>query len=156
MPAWLWDPWTAACQDSMPLIISWSSPKFMSIESVMLSNHLIFCHPLLLLLQFFPASGSFPVSQFFSSSAQSIGASASASVLPVSIQGRFSLGLTGWISLQSKGPSRVSSPAPQFKSINSSMLSLLYGPTLISICGYWKNHSFYYMALCQQSDVFTF
>ena len=140
----------------MPLIISWSSPKFMSIESVMLSNHLIFCHPLLLLLQFFPASGSFPASQFFPSSAQSIGASASASVLPVSIQGRFSLGLTGWISLQSKGPSRVSSPAPQFKSINYSMLSLLYGPTLISICGYWKNHSFYYVALCQQSDVFTF
>jgi len=70
-------PWTAACQNAMSLIISWSLPKFMSIESVMLSNHLILCHPLLLLLQFFPASGSFPMSQFFSSSTQSIGASAS-------------------------------------------------------------------------------
>ena len=58
-------------------------------------------------LQSFPASGSFPVSQFFSSGGQSIGASASTSVLPMSIPDWFSLGLTGWISLQSRGLSRV-------------------------------------------------
>ena len=58
-------------------------------------------------LQFFPASGSLPVSQFFASGGQSIGVSASASVLPMNIQDRFPLGWTGWISLQSKGLSRV-------------------------------------------------
>ena len=69
------------------------------------------------------------MSQFFTSGGQSIGASASASVLPMNKQGWFPLGLTGWISLQSKGLSR-SSPTPQFKSISSSALSLLYGPSL--------------------------
>ena len=58
-------------------------------------------------LQSFPASGSFPMSQFFASGAQSIGASASASVLPTNVQDWYPLGLTGWISLQSKGLSRV-------------------------------------------------
>ena len=58
-------------------------------------------------IQSFPASGSFPVSQFFTSGGQSIGVSASASVLPMNIQDWFPLGLTGWISLQSKGLSRV-------------------------------------------------
>ena len=58
-------------------------------------------------LQSFPESGSFPMSQFFTSGSQSIGVSASASVLPMNIQDWFPLGLTGWISLQSKGLSRV-------------------------------------------------
>ena len=58
----LCNPWTAAHQDSLSFTTSWSLLKFMSIESVMLSNHLILCHPLLLCLQSFPASGSFPVS----------------------------------------------------------------------------------------------
>ena len=58
-------------------------------------------------LQFFPASGSFPMSHFFTSGGQSIGVSASTSVLPVNVQDRFPLGWTGWISLQSKGLSRV-------------------------------------------------
>ena len=93
-------------------------------------------------LQFFPASGSFPRSQFFASGGQSIEVSASASVLPMNIQDWFHLGWTGWISLQSKGFSKESSPTPQFKSINSSALSFLYGPTLTSIQDYWKNHSF--------------
>ena len=75
-------------------------------------------------LQSFPASGSFPITQFFESGGQRIGASASASVLPVNIQDWFPLGL---IFLQSKGDSQESSPAPQFKSINSSALSFLYG-----------------------------
>ena len=79
-----------------------SSLKLMSIESVILSNHLILCCPLLLLSSIFQASGSFPRSHFFPSSSQSIGASASASVLPMKIQDWFPLGLTGLISLQSK------------------------------------------------------
>ena len=81
----------------------------MSMESVMLSNHLILCHSCFC-LQSFPASGSFPMSQFFTSGGQSIGASASASVIPMNTQSWFPLGLTGLI-LQSKGLSRVlSSP----------------------------------------------
>ena len=66
-------------------------------------------------LQFFPASGSFPMSQFFASGGQNIGASASASILPINVQDRFPLGLTGFISLQSKS-SQESSLTPQFKS----------------------------------------
>ena len=95
--------WTQ--QVSLSFTISQSLFKLMSIELVMLSNHLILCCPLLLLPSVFPASGSFLVSQFFASGGQSIGASAS--VLPVNIQGWFSLGLTGLISLQSQGLSRV-------------------------------------------------
>ena len=91
--------------------------------------------------QSFPASGSFPMSQFFAWGSQSIGVSASTSILPMNIQDQFPLGLTGLISLQSKGLSRVF-PAPRFKSINSLVLSFLYSPTLMSIHDYWKNHSF--------------
>ena len=92
-------------------------------------------------LQSFPESGSFPMSQFFTSGGQSIGVSASASVLPMNIQDWFPLGWTGWISLQSRD-SQESSPTPQFKSISSSVLSFLYSSTLTSIHDYWKNHSF--------------
>ena len=87
-------------------------------------------------LQFFPASGSFPRNPFFASGGQSIGASASASVLPMNIHGRFPLELTGLISLLSKD-SRESSPTPQFEGINSSALSLLYAPALTSVHDYW-------------------
>ena len=83
--------------------------------------------------QSFPASGSFLMSWLFTSGGQSIGASAS--VLPMNIQSWFPLGLTGLISLQSKGLSSLS-PAPQFKSINSLVLCLLYGPTLTSVYDY--------------------
>ena len=81
--------------------------KLMSNESVRPSNHLILCHPFFSCLQFFPASKSFPVSQFFAAGDQSIRASASASVFPMNIQGGFLLGLTGLISLLSKGLSRI-------------------------------------------------
>ena len=81
--------------------------KLMSIESVMPSSHLILCHPLLLCPQSLPASGSFPMSQLFAWGGQSIGVSALASVLPMNTQDRSSLEWTGWISLQSKGLSRV-------------------------------------------------
>ena len=90
--------------------------------------------------QSFPASGSFPMSQFFTSGGQSIGASASASVLPMNSQGWFPLELTCFISLLSKGLLRVFS-ITTVQRINSSALSFLYSPTLTSIHDYWKNHS---------------
>ena len=92
-------------------------------------------------LQSFPASGSFQMSQLFASGGQSIGVSTSTSVLTMNTQDWSPLGWTGWISLQSKD-SQESSPAPQFKSINSLALSFLYGPTLTSIHDCWKNYSF--------------
>ena len=85
-----------------------------------------------LILQSKVLSRVFPMSWLFASGTQSIGTSASASVLPVNIQGWFPLELTGWISLLSKGLSRVFS-TPQFQSINSLGLNLLYGPTLTSM-----------------------
>ena len=87
----------------------------LSIESVMTSNHLILCAPFSSCPQSFPASGSFPVSWFFASGGQNIGASASASVLPMNIQGWFPLGLTDLISLLSKGLSRVFSSTKIWK-----------------------------------------
>ena len=97
--------WTTAHQTSLSITNCWSLLKLMSIESVMLSNHLILCRPLLLLLSIFPVSGSFPMSQFFTSGSQRIGASAS--VLPVNNQDWLPWGLTSLIPLQSKGLSRV-------------------------------------------------
>ena len=104
---WLFaTPWTGARRAFRSITISWSLLKLLSIESEMPSNHLILFHPLLLLPSiFFAASESFPMSQFFASGDQSI--RASASVLPMNIQDWFPLGLTGLISLQSKGLSRV-------------------------------------------------
>ena len=101
------------------------------------------CHPTILssvipfspCLPSFPASGSFLISQLFASGGQSIGASALASVLPMNIQGWFHLGWTGWISL-------LSSPTPQFKSINSSVLRFLDGPTLTYVHDYRKDQTF--------------
>ena len=85
-------PWTAACQASLSITNSQSLLKLMSIELMMPFNHLILCCPLLLLLQFFPASESFPMSLFFASGGQSTGVSASESVLPMNIQDWFPLG----------------------------------------------------------------
>ena len=107
---------------------------------VMPFNHLSSAVPFSFCPQSFPASGPFQMSQLFASGGQSIGGSASTSVLPMNIQDWFPLGWTGWISLQSRD-SQESSPTPQFKSINSSALSFLYGSTLTSIHDYWENHS---------------
>ena len=90
--------------------------------------------------QSFPASGSFQMSQLFTSGGQSIGVSASTSVLPMNTQDWSPLGWNGWISLQSKGLSRVFSNTTVQKH-HSSVLSFLYSPTLTSIHDYWKNHS---------------
>ena len=100
------------------------------------TNHLILCHPLLLLPSIFPASGSFPISQFFPPGGHSIGALASASVFPMNIQSWFLLWLTGFFffSLLSRELPRV---FPQFESINSLSHSL-YGPNLTSIYDYSK------------------
>ena len=106
-------------------------------------------------LQSFPASGSFPMSQFFASGGQIIGISASASVLPMNIQDWFPLAWTGWISLQSKGLSRVfSNTTVQKHQFFNAQLS--FSLTLISIYDYWKNHSFDYLDLCRQSNVSAF
>ena len=107
------------------------------------------CHPTILssvvpfssCLQSFPASGSFPMSQLFASGGQSIGVSASTLVLPMNTQDWFPLGWTGWISLQSKGLSRVFSNTI-IRKFNSSALSFLYSPTLTSVHDYCKNDSF--------------
>ena len=99
-------PWTAAHQASLSISNSQSLLKLISIELVTPSNHLILCHPFPLLPSIFPRISSFLISQFFTSGGQSIGASASVSVFPMSIQD-WSFGWTHWISLQSKGLSRV-------------------------------------------------
>ena len=100
-------PWTATSQASLSITNSRRLLKLVSIVLVMPSNHLLLCRPLLLPPSVFSASGSFPVSQFFTSSGQSLRVSASKSVLPMNIQDWFLLGWTSWISLQSKGLSRV-------------------------------------------------
>ena len=102
----LCDPWTTAQQASLSITNCWSIPKPMSIESVMPSYHLILCRPFSSCPQSFPASGSFQMSQLLVSGGQSIGVSASASVLPMNMDWS-PLGWTHWVSLKSKGLSRV-------------------------------------------------
>ena len=148
-------PWTAARQASLSTTNSQSLPKPMSIDSMMPSNHLIFCRPLLLLPSIFPSirvfsnetalhirwpkywSFSFNIS--FSNEHQDWSP----------------LGWTGWISLQPRD-SQESSQMSQFKSINSLVLSFLYGPSLTHIDDYWEKHRFDYMDICWQSDVCIF
>ena len=121
-------PAAGACSNSCPLS-QWCHPTISS-SVVPFSAH----------LQSFPASGSFPRSQFLTSGSYSIGASASASVLPVNIQDWFPLGWTGGSPCCPRD-SQESSPAPQSESVSSSLLRLLYGPTVTSIHDYRKNHS---------------
>ena len=122
-------PSPGACSNSCPLS-QWCHPTISSFVVSFSSGP-----------QSFPALGSFPMNQSFISGGQSIGVSASASVLTKNIQDWFLLGWTGWISLTPRD-SQESSPTPQFKSIDSLVLSFLYGPTLPSIHDHWKNHSF--------------
>ena len=133
-------PRTAACQASLSITNSWSLPKLMSIESVMPSNHLILCCPLLLLPTIFPSiTVFFLMSWFFGSGGQSIGASAS--VLPMDIQGWFPLGLTALISLLSKGLSGVFS-STTIRKHHFFSPQPFYCSSLTSVHDYWKNHSF--------------
>ena len=146
--------WIAAHQAPLSFTVSWSLLKFMYIELVTLSVSPS-AAPHLLLPSIFPASESFPLDRLFAPGGQSCGASAIALVLPMNIQGWFPLGLTGLIFLLSNGLSRVfSSTAIQkhpFFSVEPSLW-----PTVTSIHDYWKNHSFDYMDLDQQSDVSAF
>ena len=133
-------PWTEACQASLSITNSWSLPKLMSIESVMPSNHLILCHPLLLLPSIVPS-----IRVFSNESALLIRWpkywSFSFNISPPNEHpGLISLGWTAG-SPGSPRDSQESSPTPQFKSINSSALSFLHSPTLTSTHDYWKNHS---------------
>ena len=137
---WLFaTPWTIPHWAALSFTISWSLLKLMSIESVMPSNHLILCRPLLLLHKI-PASGSFLMSQLFASGGK---------VLELQLLHQSFSDYSGMISFRidwfdlpcsPRGP-QESSPTSQFKTIRSSTLRLLYGPTLTSIHDYWKNHS---------------
>ena len=119
-------------QVSLSFTISQNLVKFMFVEWVTPSNHLLLCHPLLLLPLIFLSQheGLFQKVGSLQQVAKVLALQLQLSVLPMNIQDGFPLGLTGFISLLSKVFSRVS--ALQFKSINSSALSLLYGPTLTS------------------------
>ena len=131
-----------ACSNSSPLNRWWTPTVSSSVIP-------FFC------LQSFPASGSFLMSQFFASDSQWIGASGSASVLPMNIQGWFPLGLMGLTSLQSKGLSRVfSNTIVQKHQFFGSQFSLT--STLTSIHDYWKNYSFDYTDFCCQSNISVF
>ena len=130
-------PSPGACSNSCPLSQWWHSA---------ISSPIV---PFFSCLQSFPASGSSSKSWLFASGGQTIGASASASVLPMNIQDWFPLGLNSLVFLQSKRLSEVFSkttvlwhPLAQFKSISSLALSLPSGPTLTSIHDYRRNHSF--------------
>ena len=133
-------PWTAARQASLSITNSRSLPKLMSIESVMPSNHLILCRPLLLLPSIFPSIRVFSNELAFRirwpkywSFSFNIGPS---NEHPGLISFRMD-----WLDLLAVQGTPESSPTPQFKSINSSALSFLYSPTLTSIHDHWKNHS---------------
>ena len=131
-------PWTVACQASLSITNSQSLLKLMSIESVMPSNHLILCCPLLLLPSIFPS-----IRVFSKESVVCIRWPKywSFSINPSNEYSGLIFFRIDWLDLAVQGTLQESSPAPQFKSINSSVLSFLYGP-LTSICDYWKNHSF--------------
>ena len=138
---WLFaTPRTAPCQASLSITNSRSSLRLTSIKSVMPSSHLILCRPLSSCPQSLPASESFPMSQLLAWGGQSTGVSALASFLPKKSQSWSPLEWTGWISLQSKGLSRVFSNTTVQKH-QSSVLSFLHSPTLTSIHDHWKNHS---------------
>ena len=125
-------PWNTAHQASLSFTISWKLLKLMSIESVMPSNHLILCHPLLLLPSVFPS-----VRVFFNESALHIRWPKywrfSFSVSPSNEYSGLISFRVDWFDLLAVQGTLESSPVPQFQSINSSMLKLLYGPALMSV-----------------------
>ena len=132
--------WTATHQASLSITNSQiylnSCPLSWGCHSAISSSAIPFSY----WLQSFPASGSFPTSQLFSSNSQSTGVSGSTSVLPMNTQDWSPLGWTGWISFQFTRLSKVFSKTT-VQSINSSAFTFLDSPTLTSIHDYWKNHS---------------
>ena len=135
-------PWTAALQTSLSFTMSWSMLKLMSIDLIMPSNHLFHCHPLFFLPSLFPSIiSSHQVAKVLELQPQH-----------QSLQWIFRIDfLLNWLvgSPCSSRDSQESFPAPQFRSINSLALSLLYSRTLTSIRDYWKNHCFDYLDLCR-------
>ena len=145
----------AARQVSLSITNSWNLLKLMSIESVMPSNHLILCYPLLLLPSIFPSIRVFSNEaalhirwpKYWSFSFHISPSNEYAGLISFRID---------WLDLLADQGTLKSPQAPQFKSISSSALNLVYGPTRTSVHDYWKNHSFDYMNLCWQSDVSAF
>ena len=135
------------------LTISRSLLKLMSIESVMPSNHLILCCHLLLLPSIFPS-----IRVFSNESALRIRWPKywSFSIKPSSEYSGLISFRIDWLDLLAVQGTLKTYPVPQLESIHSSVISILYGPTLTSIHDYWKNHSFDYMNLCQQTDASAF
>ena len=131
-------PWTAACHTSLTFTVSQSLLKLMSIESVIPSNHLILCCPLLLLPSIFPN-----IRVFSNESALHIRWPKcwSFSISPSNEYSGLISFRIDWLNLFDDQGTQESSPAPQFESIGASALSLLSGPPLTSIHDYWKNHS---------------
>ena len=150
--------WLFADCSKTGLPVHHQCPDFTQTHVYWVSDAIQPSHPLVVPfssgLQSFPASGSFQMSQFFASGGQSIGVSASISVLPMNTQDWFPLGWIGWISSQSKGLSRVFSNTTVQK--HQFFGGFLYPPTLTSIHDYWKNHSFDYWDICWQSNVSVF
>ena len=148
-------PWTAVHQDSLSITNSRSLLNLMSTETVMPSNNLILYCPLLLLPSIIPSIRVFSMSQLFTSGGQSIGVSASTSVLPMNIQDWFPLGWTDWISFLSKGLSRVFSNTivqkDQFFGAQFSLHANSHIHTWLL-----ENQSFDSMDLCWQSNVSAF
>ena len=133
--------WTAACQAPLPFTIFQGLLKFMSVKSVMLSNHLILCHPLLLFPSIFPS-----IRVFSNELALRIRWPKywSYSISPSNEYSELISFRVDWFDFLAVQETQESSPAPQFKSISPSAFSL-YCPSLKSIHDYWKNHSFDYM-----------
>ena len=133
-------PWTVALQASLSITNSWSLLKLISIESVMPSNHLILCHPLLLLPATFPSIRVFSIKSVLLIRWPKYW-SFSFSISPSNEHPGLISFRMDWFDLAVQG-TQESSPTPQFKSINSLALSFLYSPTLTSVHNYWKNHRF--------------
>ena len=148
-------PWTAACQACLSITNPRSLPKFMSIKSVMPSNHLIFCRPLL-----FPPSVFPSIRVFSNESALCIRWSKywsfSFNIRPSNEHSGLICFRMDWFDLLAMQGTQESSPKSQFRNINSSALSFLYSPTLTSIHDYWKDHSFDCMDHCWQSNISAF
>ena len=147
-------PWTAAHQASLPITKPWSLLKLMSIESVMPSNHLILCRPLILLPSIFPS-----IRVFSNESVLHIRWPKCWSFnFIISPSNKYSgLFSFDWFHLLAvQGTLKESSSTPQFKNINSSALSFLHSPAVTSIHDYWKNHSFDLTDLCWQSNASAF
>ena len=139
----------------MDCIISRSLLKHMSIESVMPSNHLVLCHPLLLLPSIFPS-----IRVFSNESVLCIRWlkywGFTFSISPFNKYSGLTSFRINWLDLLAVQGALKSSPTSQFKSISSSTLGILYGPVHTSTRDYWKNHSFDYKDLCGQSNVSAF